>query len=167
MAYVNTEDLRAGMIVARKLLDHNQRVLLQAGVALSRIHIQALHSMDVPGLDIRVGNYIHTLPSQNSVSTIPVETPSSNEMPNFGQPATTSSNNSQAAIKTLRVTRATSNLLKSIPDPLTTRQVNMVLQELLKGTRIKTNTALAEVVKICAFRILSAKDRQKTGINAA
>ncbi len=156
MAYVTTQNLCAGMVVARNLLDRNQRVLLRAGVALSESHIRALHSLGVAGLEIRGGHVPSPLfpagreggvqPSARQESAATASTPEKE------RPARI-----ESTLRTLQVTRPASKPLRPKLEPVMARQSEALLNHLLEGTAVKRDSALAAVVQLCTLRLLRAK----------
>jgi len=163
MAYISSENLRTGMVVAHNLLDQNRKVLLQAGVALGKSHIQALRSLGIKGLEIR-GNSHQQLPVPHAIGTAHNSRHKNREegIPAARkQSATTTSSTGKPVLETLRVTRAAPPLLQPALDPLVARQTKTILNELLKGTAIKKDSAVAAVIRLCAIRILHAKTVKK------
>ncbi len=168
MAYVTTENLCSGMVVARKLLDRNQRVLLRAGVALSESHIQALRSLGIKGLEIR-GNRCQSDFARHPVNSgHPVHTAEGGAFSVLREKAVSSSitpETGKPVLEALRITRAASKPLQPKLEPLIAKQTEIILKELLKESPVKENSAIAAVVRLCAIRILHTKKRQKTDVN--
>ncbi len=166
MAYITTENLRPGMVVARRLLDQNQRVLLQAGIALGRSHIQALRSLGIAGVEIR-GSFRHSPAPPPADSPLSYQ-PRKKKVLSFPYEQYVISRSSAAPAVSqkplpdiLRVTRAATRPLRPKPEPLVAKQSAIILNRLLKGTGIKENSAVASVIKLCAIRVLQAKCAKK------
>ena len=156
MAYVTTQNLCAGMVVARNLLDRNQRVLLRAGVALSEAHIRALRSLGVAGLEIRSGHSPSLTPPVTTGNPIPVGRQPSTDatQPKRKVPLT----KIESTLQTLQVTRTASKPLRPRLEPAMARQSEALLNHLLEGTSVARDSALAAVVRLCALRLLRTKN---------
>ncbi len=162
MAFVTTQNLCAGMVVARNLLDRNQRILLKAGVALSESHIRALHSLGIPGLEIRGLPYSTTpVPAARSSHTASIQA----SKPEPRTPAKPRVTKDQAKIestlRTLKVTRTASKPLRPRPEPAIASQSEALMNHLLKGTSIARDSALATVVQLYTLRLLRMKSVKK------
>ncbi len=169
MAYVTIENLCSGMVVARKLLDHNQRVLLPSGIALTEPHIQSLRSLGVKGLEIR-SSYQKVSATRSVSFNHSRHTTNNNHIPLsqeqlYSRSTSTVSPPGKPAVETLRVTRATTQPLRPRLEPVIAKQTNAILTELLKGTGIKDDSAVVSVIRLCTIRALLAKNRQKTVVN--
>ena len=172
MAYISSENLCAGMVVARNLLDRNRRVLLQAGVALSKSHIQALRSLGIEGLEIRSSNHHQHLsaPPSSGAAHEPghtveegvVSATQTHKQPNS---LDSSAATGKSIFEALRVTRAATKPLQPTVEPLVAQQADTLLNELLKGTAIKEDSAVAAVIKLCTIRHLHKKKKKKTDVN--
>ncbi|GEM_PF-2483195 len=165
MAYITTDNLSVGMVVARKLIGRNGRILLNAGVALGDSHIQALRSLGVKGLEIRSVRPPHaTVPHSSG------PTPSSSETEGdiacsapLSGPGSRSPVVEKPVSRVLHVTRAPSRPLTPVVEPQIARQTDIVVGEMLKGTAITKNSAIAAVVRLYTLRLLHSRKRQRSG----
>ncbi len=165
MAYITTENLSSGMVVAHKLLDRDRRVLLRAGVALSESHIQALRSLGIAGLEIR-SNHHQNAPVPRSVSSCHLRCSTEEGAVSHEKAAPLRDSFTPRAnkpvLEALRVTRTASKPLQPKLEPLIAKQTETIVNDLLKGTQIREDSAVAAVIRLCTIRALCTKNRQKT-----
>ncbi len=170
MAYVTTQNLCAGMVVARNLLDRNQRVLLRAGVALSESHIRALRSLGIAGLEIRglpPGSLPAAPPSPSRNESRPSSAVPAADRESTRSSAKTGTNAAkvESTLQTLRVTRAPSKPLRPKLEPVMAKQSEALVNHMLAGTSIRQDSALAAVIQLCALRLLRSKNvKERTSI---
>ncbi len=166
MTYVLTDNLRPGMVVARRLTGRNNRVLLRAGVALSETHIHALRSLGIPGLEIRSCAKVYS-------RTLLQRAPGSRSTPDAQQPVviTPQRKGNTAPRRDNHHPRqpepTNEGVSRKEPAPLLTRQTDILTSAVLEGTGIKSDSALAQVVRLCANRILQSKNRRQIDETAA
>ena len=168
MTYITTDSLRPGMVVARKLTGRNDRVLLRAGVALSETHIHALHSLGIRGLEIRgSGHWYSSTPLSGDLGPPPVTPP---EVQQSGttpqQPEKITTRRSDAG-QSLQQEPGTARIGGREPEPLVAQQTDILTSAVLEGTGIKSDSALAQVVRLCATRVLQTRNRQQIDETAA
>ncbi len=149
MAYIKIENLCSGMIMGRKLLDRNRRLLLPAGIALTRHHIQALRSLGIKGVEIRGGSQ-----RQKQLTPPPVPAAHAPTRQNRSKPAKATTTLAKPVLEALQVNRPATKPLKVQLEPCIARQTRALLNELLKNTAIDKNSGVASVVKLCAIRVL-------------
>ncbi|HFC53255.1 MAG TPA: hypothetical protein ENJ43_02355 [Gammaproteobacteria bacterium] len=166
MTYIATDDLRPGMVVGRRLTGRNNRVLLRAGVALSETHIHALRSLGIPGLEIRGCTKVYS-------RTLLQRAPGSRSAPDPQPPVVITPQQKgntapQRHNDHPRQPGPTSDgVSRKEPAPLLTRQTDILTSAVLEGTGIKSDSALAQVVRLCANRILQSKIRRQIDETAA
>ncbi len=161
MAYVTTQNLCAGMVVARNLLDRNQRILLRAGVALSESHIKALRSLGIAGLEIRGSHTPLTGPTPSANPPSSATAAPRDPLHNAKPAAQGNRAKIENTLQTLQVTRAASKPLRPKLEPVMARQSEVLLDHLLEGTPIKRNSAVAAVIQMYTLRLLRMKSVKK------
>ncbi|SFD65972.1 hypothetical protein SAMN05660831_02035 [Thiohalospira halophila DSM 15071] len=180
MARMSLEQVRPGMVLASPVMGANQRVLLRAGVQLTRKHLQSLASLGFTQLDIRQAEQ-PTRGEEPAKAQQPQRRRTSQQQPRRPRPSRPEPRpatprreriadkpildhvpdepipeRAREVMSTLEVSRPASRSLheRTSADPETVRQARAISESLLAHTRHAEGSALGEALQRAAARRL-------------
>ncbi|MGM0412426.1 MAG: hypothetical protein ACQERG_03880 [Pseudomonadota bacterium] len=177
MARMSLEQVRPGMVLASPVMGANQRVLLRAGVRLTRKHLQSLASLGFTQLDIRQAEPAaqdeepaearpqrrRTSQQQRPRPSRPAPRPTTPRRERIADkpildhvPDEPIPERAREVMSTLEVSRPASRSLheRTNADPETARQARAISESLLAHTRHAEGSALGEALQRAAARRL-------------
>lgn len=178
MARMSLEQVRPGMVLASPVMGANQRVLLRAGVQLTRKHLQSLASLGFTQLDIRQAEQPARGEEPAKAQTTRRTSQQQPRRPRPSRPAPRPTTprreriadkpildhvpdepipeRAREVMSTLTVNRPASRSLheRTSADPETARQARAISESLLAHTRHAEGSALGEALQRAAARRL-------------